>query len=84
MIFSQTNVFNIFQASVSPADVRRILESVCIRKTREYIPQSALWISKLFIELANRKNRICLTLDYSNINKDGPGRFRTKADKAGF
>ena len=39
-ILSQTNILNIFHARVSPAHVRRIFESVCIRKTRKYIPQS--------------------------------------------
>ena len=57
-ILSQTNIFNIFPASVSLAQVRRILESVCIRKTRNYIRQSALWISRLFIEWANRNERV--------------------------
>ena len=60
------------------------MESVCIRKTKKYIPQSALWISKLFIELANRNDRVCLTLNCSGINKDEPGRFRTEADKPNF
>ena len=64
--------------------MKRILESVCIRKTRKYIPQSGLWIGRLFVELANRNNRFCLTLDCSGINKDGPERFRTKADKSNF
>ena len=83
-ILSQTNIFNVFPASVSLAHVRRILESICIRKTIRYIPQSALWISRPFTDLANRNNRVCLTLDCSGINKDGPGRFRTKADKPDF
>ena len=81
MILSQTNIFNIFPASVSPAHVRRILESVYIRKTTKYILQLLLWISRLFIELANRNNRVCLTLDCSGIIKEKPGRFGTKADK---
>ena len=80
-ILSQTNILNIFPASTSLASVRKILEDACIRKTRKYISQSALWISKLFIELANRNDRVCLTLDCSGINKNGPGRFRTEADK---
>ena len=83
-ILLQTNIFNIFPASVSLASVQKILEGVSIRKTRKYIPQSALWISRLFIELANRDDRVCLTLDCSGINKDGPGRFRTEADKPNF
>ena len=44
----------------------------------------ALWISRPFIELANRNNRVFLTLDYSGINKDEPGNFRTKANKLDF
>ena len=79
-ILSQTNIFNIFPASVSLNIVRKILEGVCIRKTSKYIPQASLWISRLFIELANRNDKVCLTLDCSNKNKDGPGRFRTEAD----
>ena len=68
-ILLQTNIFNIFPAIVSLGSVRNILGGVCIRKTTKYIPQSALGISRLFIELANRDNRICLTLDCSGINK---------------
>ena len=79
-ILSQTNIFNIFPASVSLNMVRTILEGVCIRKTSKYIPHASLWISKLFIELANRNDKVCLTLDCSNTNRDGPGRFRSEAD----
>ena len=79
-ILSQTNIFNIFPASVSLNMVKKILEGACIRKTSKYIPQASLWISRLFIELANKNDKICLTLDCSNKNKDGPGRFRTEAD----
>ena len=98
-ILSRTNIFNIFPASVSLTSVWKIL-GVCIRKTRDYIPQSVLWISRLFIELANRdvrvcltllfielpnrKDRVCLTLDCSGINKDGPGKFIKEADKPDF
>ena len=78
------NILNIFPASVSLASVRKILESLCIKKTRKYIPLCALWIGRLFIELANRNDRVCLTLDCSCINNDGPGRFRAEADKADF
>ena len=79
-IISQTNIFNIFPASVSLSMVKKILESACIRKTSKYIPHSSLWISRLFIELANKNDKVCLTLDCSNKIKDGPGRFKTEAD----
>ena len=64
--------------------VRKILEGTCIRKTSKYIPQASLWISRLFIELANRNDKVCLTLDCSNTNKDGPGRFHTEAHNPDF
>ena len=79
-ILSQTNIYDIFPATISLIDVRKILEGACIRKISKYIPQASLWISKLFIKLANRNDKVCLTLDCSNTNKDGPGRFRTDAD----
>ena len=53
-IISQTNISNIVPASVPLNSVRRILKSFCVRKTDKYMPQSALWISSLFIELANK------------------------------
>ena len=79
-ILSQTNIFNIFPASVSLNSVRRILEGSCVRKTTRYIPRSLLWINRLFIELANKGQKVCLTIDCSNTNRDGPSRFRSDAD----
>ena len=79
-ILSQTNIFNIFPASVSLSAVKRILEGSCVRKTTKYIPRSLLWINRLFIQLANKSQKVCLTLDCSNTNRDGPSRFRTDAD----
>ena len=79
-ILSQTNIFNIFPASVSLNSVRRILDGSCVRKSSRYIPRSLLWISRLFIELANKSQKVCLTIDCSNTNRDGPSRFRSDAD----
>ena len=79
-ILSQTNIFNIFPASVSLNSVKRILDGSCVRKTTRNIPRSLWWINRLFIELANRDQKVCLTLDCSNTNRDGPSRFRTEAD----
>ena len=79
-ILSQTNIFNIFPASVSLNSVKRILEGSCVRKTTRYIPRSLLWINRLFIELANKSQKVCLTLDCSNTNRDGPSRFRSDAN----
>ena len=79
-ILSQTNIFNIFPASVSLNSVRRILDGSCVRKTTKYIPRSLLWINRLFIALANKSEKVCLTLDCSNTNRHGPSRFSSDAD----
>ena len=79
-ILSQTNIFNIFPASVSLSSVRRILDNSCVRKSSKYIPRTHFWINRLFIELANKSQKVCLTLDCSNTNRDGPSRFRLDAD----
>ena len=41
-------------------------------------------MNRLFIELANRNDRVCLILDCSRVNIDGPGKFRTEADNPDF
>ena len=84
LILSQTNIFNIFPASVPINSVRKILEGACSRKTKKYIPQNAFWLNRLFFDLANTNDLICLTIDSSGVNKDGPGRFRTKPDNPEF
>ena len=79
-ILSQTNIFNIFPASVSLSSVKRILDNSCVRKSSKYIPRTHFWLNRLFIELANKSQKVCLTLDCSNTNRDGPSRFRSDAD----
>ena len=60
------------------------MENACIRKTSKSILQTSLSISRLFVELANRNDKVCLTLDCTNTNKDGPERFRTEADNPDY
>ena len=78
-ILSQTNILNIFPASVPITTVKKILEANCIRRTTKYIPVNSLWVTKLFIQLANSENeKTCLTIDCTGFNPNGPGRFRTE------
>ena len=39
-----------------------------------------MWINRVFINLANQDKNSCLTIDCNVINKNGPGRYRTKDD----
>ena len=79
-ILSQTNIFNIFPASVPFNSVSKILQANCISQSRGYIPVRLLWLTRLFTELANSHEKHCLTIDCSYTNKNGPGRFRTQAE----
>ena len=79
-ILSQTNLLNIFPASVPLSTVKKVLEANCIRNSNKYIPVNSLWITKLFIRLANNETeKTCLTIDCTGFNPNGPGRFRTDA-----
>ena len=82
-ILSQTNLLNIFPASVPLSTVKRVLEANCIRSTNKYIPVNSLWVTKLFIKLANEESeKTCLIIDCSGFNPNGPGRFRTDASNS--
>ena len=71
-ILSQTNLLNIFPASVPISTVKKVLEANCIRRTTKYIPVNSLWITKLFIQLANNESeKTCLTIDCTGFNPNG-------------
>ena len=75
-ILSQTNLLNIFPASVPLSTVKKVLESNCIRNSNKYIPVNSLWVTKLCIRLAiEDSEKTCLTIDCSGFNPNGPGRF---------
>ena len=79
-ILSQTNLLNIFPASVPLSTVKKVLEANCIRNSNKYIPVNSLWVTKLFIRLGNEDSeKTCLTIDCSGFNPNEPGRFRTDA-----
>ena len=73
-------MLNIFPASVPLLDITKILQANCIHQTLRYVTVNFLWIKKLFIKLANENENVCLTIDCSGFNPNGPDGFRTKAD----
>ena len=38
-----------------------------------------MWLSRVFLDLANTNEQHCLTIDCSGTNKNSPGRYRTQA-----
>ena len=62
-ILSQTNLLNIFPASVPLSTLKNVLEANCIRNSNKYIPVNSLWVTKLFIRLANEDSeKTCLIM----------------------
>ena len=79
-IISQTNILNIFPSSVPYNTVAKIIQSNCILQSKKYIPARSLWLSKVFTDLANSHEKLCLTIDSGYKNKNGPGRYRSSVD----
>ena len=48
--------------------------------TTKYVPVRSMWLTRVFLGLANRDERSCLTINFTTFNKNGPSRYRTKAD----
>ena len=68
-IISQINIFIIFQVSSPFQTIAKILQANFVRTTSEYLSARSLWINKLFIDSANRYQRICFTFDCSSIDR---------------
>ena len=79
-IISQTNIFNIFPASVPYNTVSKIIQSNCILQSKKYVPARSLWLNRVFSDLANSHEKHCLIIDCGYLNKNGPGRYRSSAD----
>ena len=72
-IISQTNIFNIFPASVPHNNVAKIIQSNRILQSKKYVPARSLWLNRVCTDLANSHEKHCLTLYCGYINKNGPG-----------
>ena len=79
-IISQTNIFNIFPASVPFNTVSKIIQGNCISQSKKYVPVRSLWLNRVFSDLANSHEKHCLTIDGGYLNKNGPCCFRSSAE----
>ena len=58
-IISQTNIFNIFPASVPLNTVAKIIQSNCILQSKNYVSSRSLWLNRIFTDLANSHEKYC-------------------------
>ena len=74
MIMSQTHIFNFFLGSIHSGRILKL--SLCFQAERK----THKWLSKLYFQISNSKEKLCLTLGTRDVNELGPGKFRTSAD----
>ena len=79
-VLSQTNIFNIFPSSVPYNAIVKILQSNCRHTAKKYVPAHSMWLNRVFADLASTDEWHCLTIDCSDVNKNGPSRYRIQAD----
>ena len=79
-IVSQTNINNIFPASIPQNTIVKVLQSNCISHSKRYVSVRSLWLNRVFTDLANSDEKHCLTTDRSYKNKNGLGQYRSLAD----
>ena len=57
MILSQTKIFNFIPGSIQATAIIRILSSFNCRYKHTYIPHRYLWITRLYLEISNSKQK---------------------------
>ena len=80
MIMSQTHIFNFFPGSIHSGRILKTLSLFASREKNSYLPTNQVWLNKLYFQISNSKEKMCLTIDTRDINEFGPGKFRTNAD----
>ena len=77
---SQTKIFFFFPGSVQASSIVRILPSFASRYKHTYILNRNIWINRLYFDISNSRQKQCLTIDTSDLNDLGPGKFTTQTD----
>ena len=76
----QTHIFNVFPGSVHSGTILRTISLFANKYKSTYVPTRNLWLSKLYYNVSNSKQKQYLTIETRHINDLGPGKFRTQVD----
>ena len=79
-IMSQTHIFNFFPGSIHSSRILKKLSLFAGQQKNKYLPNQQVWLKKLYFPISNSKEKKCLTIDTTEVNELGPGKFRTSAD----
>ena len=67
-----------FPGSVHSATITKTLSLFANRYKNSYVPVRNIWLSRLYCDISNSKQKQWLTIDTRDVND--PGKFRTQAD----
>ena len=82
MIMSQTHIFNFFPGSIHSGRILKTLSLFASRQKHTYLPNSQVWLNKLYFQISNSNEKKCLTIDTSDVSDLDPGKFRTSAENS--
>ena len=77
MIMSQTHIFNFLPGSVHNSTILRTVSLFANKYKNNCAPTSNVWLSRLYFNVSNSKQKQCLTIDTRDL---GPGKLKTQAD----
>ena len=81
MIMSQTHILNFFPGSIHSSRILKTLSLFARRQKNTYLLNQQIWFNRLYFQISNFKKCLTIdTIDTREINKLGPGKFRTSAD----
>lgn len=75
MIISKTKVFNIFPGSILLSSILKIITNNCNRETISYTLPREHWLNRLYFEISNRNEKVCLTINCRKLNFIQPGKY---------
>ena len=70
--------FHIFTDSIEQFSVLKTISANCLCKTVFQVAKNKLWLNRIFLILADKNGKPCLTIDCRVINPNGPAKIRTK------
>ena len=80
IIMGQTHIFNFFPGSIHSGKILKTLSLFASRQKNTYLPNQQVWFNKLYFQISNSKEKMCLPVDTRDVNDLGPGKFRTLAE----
>ena len=80
MIMSQTHIFNFLPGSVHSGRILKTFSLFASRERNTYVLTNQIWLNRLYFQISNSKDKLCLTINTRDTNDLGPGKFRTGAN----